>query len=336
MVRLCMLGCMAQQAIAIAQAEESLITEPVVGHKPTAENVRVINSNPVLGDTLNVSYDYGDVDGDVEGDTAIKWLYNGNPVAGQTAKDYTPQLDINTAPGQACTDFQVAAEVIPVSLGGDPLIGDTKQSEPVTVKLNLPLIPDFTFPDTTTRTWHDANAFCQAQGMSLPSRGQLTDLHASYASGGGYELAEKYGWPIVDRCGGRALGYWTREVTGANHWAVVLYNGSAISTADTTLSHVTCLSRPAQLPTAVALLHPASGTAALNGAGFTGRPVVTVDQITAALTFVANTDSDLSNYRFEWFAGEASTGVIKDGDNTFTPRVADQGKPIHVVVTLKP
>lgn len=322
-------------------AKEATPTPDVVGFKPVADNVAIDNPAPTLGDTLNVTYDYSDEDGDAEAAPDIKWLYNGVPVAGQVNAAYTPVPNINTGIGNACGDFQVAAEVTPVSQTGDPLVGDAKQSAPVTVALNLPVIPGFTFPETAGRNWSDANAFCLAKGMRLPTRAELQAVFNTYTSGGtNSQMAEKYGWPLTGgQCGGSLNNYWTSEPgASGRHWLVGMHNGNAVNGGDDAFSYqVACVpgSAPAQLPTAVTLTHPSSGSEALNGANFADRPVVTVDEITANLTFVPDTDTDLSNYRFEWYAGGVSTGVVNDGDNTFTPRVEDQGKPIEVVVTLK-
>lgn len=74
-----------------AIASPSSLTPAVIGHKPTVDNILLDKTAPVLGDTLNVTYDYQDIDGDADAST-IKWLYNGIEVAGQTAKQYTPVL----------------------------------------------------------------------------------------------------------------------------------------------------------------------------------------------------------------------------------------------------
>lgn len=311
-------------------------TPPLVGHMPTVDNVNISPATPTLGQELSVSYIYNDVDGDADAST-FKWLYNGTAVAGQTAKQYTPVLNINTGVGNACGDFQVAAEVTAQSQTGDPKLGTAKASAPVSVQ--LPTIPGFTFPDVTPLNWGDARQFCEAKGMQLPTIDQLQTVFNTYTSGGtNNKLAEKYGWPLYSRCGGSVGEYWTREGASGQRYIVTMYNGLAGSYDDTNYYQVTCVPGPgpAQLPTQVVLTHTSSGSLDLNGAGFADRPVVTVDTITANLTFVPDTQTDLANYRFEWFAGGQSTNVIKDGDNTFIPRVQDQGKAIKVVVTLKP
>lgn len=330
----------AMMTAGVASASQSTATPAVVGHKPTADNVVIDNPAPNLGDTLNVTYDYNDIDSDIEATSAISWLYNGTPVVGETASSYTPVLNTNTGTGNACSDFQVLAEVTPQSQTGDPLIGDAKQSPSVSVR--LPVIPGFTFPEPVPLNWHDADAFCKAKGLSLPTEAQLTELLNIYAaSGGNLVMSQQYGWPLQGRCGGVGSSriYWSRDPADAGeHRAADLSLKFTGNVLDSNLGSVTCVAGPgpAQLPTAVTLTHPSSGSEALNGPGFANRPVVTIDEISANLSFVANTDTDLANYRFEWFAAGVSTGVIKDGDNTFTPRVQDQGKPIKVVVTLKP
>ncbi|KAJ8739034.1 hypothetical protein H9Y13_13040 [Aeromonas veronii] len=224
-----------------AIASPSSLTPAVIGHKPTVDNILLDKTAPVLGDTLNVTYDYQDIDGDADAST-IKWLYNGIEVAGQTAKQYTPVLNINTGVGNACGDFQVAAEVTAQSHTGDPKLGTAKTSAPVSVALAT--IPDFTFPDTTTRNWDDAKKFCEAKGMQLPTRAQLQTVFNTYTSGGAnYEMAEIYGWPLNGgRCGGSYFIYWTSEAHSSGyHWVVRMDIGTAYGGLDTFDRQVTCV-----------------------------------------------------------------------------------------------
>ncbi|MFH7527856.1 hypothetical protein AB2J22_21325 [Aeromonas sp. A5] len=208
-----------------AIAGPSSLTPAVIGHKPTVDNILLDKTAPVHGDTLNVTYDYQDIDGDADAST-IKWLYNGTAVAGQATKKYTPVLNIMTGAGKACGDYQVAAEVTAQSQTGDPKLGVTKTSAPVTVA--LPTIPDFTFPDTAVFNWGNASKFCEAKGMQLPTRAQLQTVFNTYTSGGtNYEMAEKYGWPLVGgRCGGRYSYYWTSDPhSPGTHYLVSMSNG---------------------------------------------------------------------------------------------------------------
>ncbi|HDO1315554.1 hypothetical protein [Aeromonas veronii] len=324
-----------------AHATESNPTPTLVGHKPVAENVEIDNKTPVLGDTLTVTYVYKDKDDDQESASTIKWRYNGAEVAGENGVSYTPKLNTVTGLGNPCSDFWITAEVTPVSLSGVPNVGNLVESSPVNVELNLPEIPGFTFPETTRRTHAEAIAYCTLKGGRLPTGSELQEVFNKYTSGGvNLDVSQKYGWPQAGFCGGATHGYWTSDVNvDGDPYRVNLNDGGFYDKDDPNIiSHVTCTFgvAPPKLPTAVNLTHTASGTADSNGPDFAGRPVVTIDKVTANLSFVPNTDTDLANYRFEWFAGGVTTGVVNDGDNTFIPRVEDQGKPIKVVVTLKP
>lgn len=321
-------------------ANNSQLTEKIVGHKPVISNVKIDKPTPQLGETLTLVYDYSDADQDVEAAPSVTWYYNDSPVTGQMGKAYTPIYNYNTGTGNACTDFNIRAEVIPKSVTGDPKIGDIKPVAPVTVAINLQAIPGFIMPDTTTRTWSDANAFCIAKGAHLPTVEQLKKVFKDYTTGSmNQQMSTKYGWPLLGHCGGGSASYWasTQDPVSKGHYDVNMMDGGEYVFAhDTSLYHTACttVNGPAELPTAVTLTYGSSATSAINGPSSTGRPVVTIDEITANLTFVPNTDTNLANYRFEWFADGISTGVIKDGINTFTPRVEDQGKKIKAVVSL--
>ncbi|MFB2776780.1 hypothetical protein [Shewanella xiamenensis] len=324
-------------------ANNSQLTEKIVGHKPVITNVKIDKPTPQLGETLTLAYDYTDADQDAEAAPSVTWYYNNNPVAGQTGKAYTPIFNYITGSGNACTDFTIRADVTPKSITGDPKIGDTTIVAPVTVAINLQTIPGFILPDTITRTWSQANAFCISKGAHLPTVAQLKKVFSDYTSGGiNDQMSKKYGWPLLGgRCGGGYATYWasTQDPISSGHYDVNMMDGGEFVTKfDDSLYHTACttVNGPAELPTAVTLTYNSTATADINGSSSAGRPVVTIDEITANLTFVPNTDTDLSNYRFEWFADGISTRVIKDGINTFTPRVEDQGKKIKAVVSLKP
>lgn len=328
----------------LVYANNSQLTEKIVGHKPVITNVKIDKSTPQLGETLTLVYDYTDADQDAEATPSANWYYNNNPVGGQTGKAYTPIFNHVTGSGNACTDFTISAEVTPKSLTGDPKIGDPTIVDPVTVAINLQTIPGFILPDTVQRTWSQANAFCATKGAHLPTVAQLKKVFIDYTSGkkNNDQMSAKYGWPLLGgRCGGATASYWTstQDPVTKGHYDVNMMDGGEFVLAfDSSPYHTVCttVNGPAELPIAVDLAHSSSATTALNGPSSAGRPVVTIDEITANLTFVPNTDTDLANYRFEWFADGNSTGVIKDGINTFTPRVEDQGKKIKAVVSLTP
>ncbi|UXB09957.1 hypothetical protein GP476_00115 (plasmid) [Aeromonas dhakensis] len=237
--------CLAGMTTGLVWATQPVNPTPkVVGFKPEVSNVAIDKQSPTLGDELTLTYDYKDKDGDADA-SSIKWLYNGAD-AGATGAKYTPALNINTGTGNACGDFQVAAQITPTSQTGDPLRGDVKQSAPVTV--TLPTIPGFTFPDLVIRGWSDADAFCKSQGMTLPTVAQLQAVFSTYTSGGtNYTMAQKYGWPLPGgRCGGAnniyANYYWASDAYGsASHYVVQMTSGSTTVSGNTNDGRVSCV-----------------------------------------------------------------------------------------------
>lgn len=225
--------------IPAADAQESAPTPPVVGHKPVAENVRIDQPAPKLGDTLSVLYEYQDADNDAEGASIIKWRYNGTEIAGETERDYTPKIDVDT--GKPCT-ISVTAEVTPVSLTGDPLVGDARES--TAVEVALPTIPGFTSPDNKLRLWDAADAACRAQEMRLPTRAELIELFNTYTTGEveNYQLSENYGWPIKDKCGSGSWTYWTNEARPAGgYYSVYMNRGDVFDIDDDLPRYSTCV-----------------------------------------------------------------------------------------------
>ncbi|HHQ4444603.1 hypothetical protein ACEUD2_03170 [Aeromonas veronii] len=210
-------------------AKESLPTPDVVGHKPTVDNVRLDKVTAVTGDTLNILYDYHDIDGDIDAST-IKWLYNGVEAPGETGSSYKPQLNVFTPKGVPCTSFQITAEVTARSQSGDPFIGETKQIVPIQVALQRPTTGiEFTFPSLVPMRFRQAEAFCKAKGMQLPTGSQLVDLFTPFK---GYtkvsdrllasNMTMALGWPTDYYCGGTYgySNYWARQVN--NQAAFVL------------------------------------------------------------------------------------------------------------------
>jgi len=81
---------------------------------PVASDLLFFDNNAgalVVGDTLTSSYKYSDIDNDVEGLTAVRWLQNGAPISGQTATSYIIQA--------ADVGRSISFEVTPVSANGN-------------------------------------------------------------------------------------------------------------------------------------------------------------------------------------------------------------------------
>lgn len=241
LVSIALLACLPQVVIAI----ESNDTPPLVGYKPTVDNVVIDDQSPKVGDTLTVNYDYNDVDGDADAST-FKWLYNGTAVAGETTKQYTPVFNIMTGVGNTCDDFQVVAEVTAQSQTGDPRVGTAKVSAPVTVQLDLPYTPNsnFTFPEVNARNWGSADSYCRTRSLRLPTRAQLRSLYNTYTIGStNYQMAQRFRWPMSGgRCGGVTDNYWTSEYSGdGSHFVINMAHGWESGLGDYIMHQVTCV-----------------------------------------------------------------------------------------------
>lgn len=87
--------------------------------KPWADNV-TIGGIATVGSTLNGSYQFHDVDGDLQGATQFQWFREAEPIPGATSQDYI----ITTED----VDSRLRFRVIPVSSTGYPDTGDPVMS----------------------------------------------------------------------------------------------------------------------------------------------------------------------------------------------------------------
>lgn len=233
-------------AVGVAQAAMSPKTPAVVGHKPIAKNVKILNVSPVLGDELTLSYEYEDADFDVKDTPTIVWLYNSNEVSGQTNLTYTPTFNPVTQEGVECADVTVQAKVIPKSRTGDPDSGDEVSSQTVKVSINLGTIPGFIKPNAHTQnTWSEANDYCNnTLGARLPTVAELQNVFNTYAQETGFIMSSKYGWPLqAARCGGSSNNYWASDVApNGLHYDVSMFDGTKFYSQVTDASpfHVAC------------------------------------------------------------------------------------------------
>lgn len=227
-----------------AYANNSQLTEKIVGHKPVITNVKIDKPTPQLGETLTLVYDYSDADGDLEKNSEIKWYYNTNLLNGEVTATYLPKLNINTGFDIPCTDFSIEAVVTPKSDTGEPKVGEPKKTAPVVVKLNLDVIPGFIFPDTKALNWDDANNMCIAKGARLPTRQELKDVFDNNTSGStNIEMSEKFGWPLFGGlCGGYQYSYWTSDLhSQGRHYDVDMEEGRIFDKADFNQLQVACV-----------------------------------------------------------------------------------------------
>ncbi|MFM5590682.1 hypothetical protein ACET60_05715 [Aeromonas veronii] len=216
-----------------AEASQSDVTPPVVGHKPTASGVTLSPSAPLAGEAVTASWAYADDDNDIESGSGIEWLLD-DVVAGQGVS-FIPPGD------SAGKNLQV--RVTPRSAApADPVQGESVNSAKVVIGQNPSAVactPEetlsnegltFTCPPPRGMTWFVANDYCQSQGARLPTVRELQSLHANKTSGGNNsQMCTKYGWPLGGQCGGGAQ-YWTGESRSSGsefYWIVYMNDGTA-------------------------------------------------------------------------------------------------------------
>ncbi|NQZ49784.1 MAG: hypothetical protein HRT95_06225 [Moritella sp.] len=91
------------------------------GNKPVADNVRLNNTSPTVGNSLTGLYDFSDTDDDPQGTSTFRWTANGNDIADATLSSLTLTNQQENKNIQFC--------VTPVSTNPDnivnsPLVGD--------------------------------------------------------------------------------------------------------------------------------------------------------------------------------------------------------------------
>ena len=171
----------------LSAATASVIAAPAA---PTASSVSIGGSTRV-GQTLTGSYTYADVNGDPEGTSTFRWLRNGSPISGATAKTYVvTEGDMGT---------QIRFEVTPVSTVS-PTTGTAVSSASLAV-------PDYIvsggltwMPISFVDNWNNASSYCASyngQGQSdwrLPTKDELLALADAGTVGGAQGWRVGYTW----------------------------------------------------------------------------------------------------------------------------------------------
>jgi uncharacterized protein YggU (UPF0235/DUF167 family) len=117
-----------------------------INQAPTVSNITLTDTNgdnAVVGDVLVGSYTYADVENDVEGPSAIRWLRNNVAISGATAMSYTLVA--------ADTDEAIRFEVTPKAAAGE-LVGIARVSSIISVMSapanQAPTVSNITLTDT--------------------------------------------------------------------------------------------------------------------------------------------------------------------------------------------
>ena len=116
---------------------EKYTSEPTAytkGRAPVASNLVFDKPNPVLGDTVNLTYDFSDPDIDQETGTTVQWLRDNQHILGATDFSYTLEESNGDRPGQ-----KLSAEVTPRT---DPNLTDPAVGVTVTVTLSANVVAD--------------------------------------------------------------------------------------------------------------------------------------------------------------------------------------------------
>ncbi|WLH55572.1 hypothetical protein [Pseudomonas sp. FP2294] len=83
-------------------------TSRINGRAPVASNLAFDKLIPAFGDTVTLTYDFSDLDGDLEQGTTVQWLRDGQPIQGATAFSYTVAESNGDRPGE-----RLSVEVTP-------------------------------------------------------------------------------------------------------------------------------------------------------------------------------------------------------------------------------
>jgi hypothetical protein len=218
-------------------AMESAPTSTVRGRAPAA--APSITGTAAIGGTLSGASGFADADGDSESGTTYSW-------SGGGASGSAPALVVPLAAGANTITLTVTPK-------SDAAITDPAEGAPQEATVDIP--PDlgrFLKPDTTTRTWSEADTYCAAMVpiARLPTPNELQNLFLSATSStveGDFnsEMCTVHDWPLLGQCGGSSSYYWSSTPGGAGtHYYVNLNFGSTSNTSyviDSEASQVACV-----------------------------------------------------------------------------------------------
>lgn len=218
-------------------AKDSKKIGPVIGHKPTISNVKVSKTKIFYGDTVSVTYDYHDIDGDPP---MINWMqpnwYAMGTNGSVNVKGDRVQILQNTSGPQSCAYENLAGTVSikPLSKTGDPDRGDAVD---VKISIELPISPQFqgyspieesygSAAAQTTFLFSEAEAHCRSRGKKLPTVAQLKGFIAHYNNIMPLGVVKLLGFPAQSMCWGKTNFYWTSERIKGGQAAVSILDGT--------------------------------------------------------------------------------------------------------------
>ncbi|MFH7527855.1 hypothetical protein AB2J22_21330 [Aeromonas sp. A5] len=332
--------------VSAAHAAMSSPTPKVVGHKPVLAYNGTLPGAIKLGDTITVAegdFAFTDVDGDTEAPRSYVWKLDGVATA-VTSLQYDILLG---ATGDV--KKRLTLVITPETTNGDPTLGDE-------------LVVDFGTIGV------DATATPIISALAMVGTLQLNqNLSATYVfnpNGGDLNDKSTYQWGRVGDntqttvAGGTSVA--TSQVvddytlTNADIGEVIELSVQAKNGAGTTGNIETVTSAGLTgggtggevvdpLNVDVKIIHGASGSEALNGPSFAGRPVVGKDLMTAKCKAVGAPEADFTTcntgiYDLQWKSTPDAvtfSDIAGQTGNTYIPHTDHQGLQIVVDATVK-
>lgn len=207
-------------------------TEQATGRIPKVTNIQV-NRGQLAGPgtAVSASYQYEDLDGDLEGASRYQWYVNGVAIAGETAREYmVKETDLNK---------ELAVEVEPMAQSGLANLGKKRVSAVWKVAHLKVKVGALTFYRSAVSgelaSQSGATTKCQQLGMRLPTRAEYQLLYNAYPAN---KISTVIGWPT------NIYAFWTSDVhtAGAIHWAFRLDNGNSNGTYSINNEYYLCVS----------------------------------------------------------------------------------------------
>jgi hypothetical protein len=135
---------------------------------PTADNLKITPSEPITEDELTCGYDFGDIDGDAESGTEIKWFKNGSEQTQYSGQIVIPSSATSrgdrwywTLKPKDGTEFGEQKTSSEVVIGNTPPVADTVQIAPSNPPEGATLTCDYNYIDAdgdiesgTTLRWY--------------------------------------------------------------------------------------------------------------------------------------------------------------------------------------
>lgn len=164
---------------AYAEKYTSEASHRVHGRAPVASSLAFDKVTPSIGETITLTYVFQDLDGDLELNTVVQWLRDGQPIDGANALSYTLDSARGDRPGQRLT-----VEVTPKT---DPKLSEPAVGQTVSLEVSV---------------FDDPAAKPKISGLSIsgsPNVGQyLTGKYTYDANGSGSTDASTYLWGPKD------------------------------------------------------------------------------------------------------------------------------------------